>query len=75
MAEQAGELAKGVITGIEKAIKPERSHISDYIGLLDESEKRLVKAFQQIRGTHPDEPDIGPLCKIFRKWAEEARIQ
>ena len=72
MAEQAGELAKGVITGIEKTIKPERSHIADYIGLLDESEKRLVKAFQQILRTHPDEPDIGALCKIFRKWSEEA---
>ena len=74
MAEQAGELAKGVITGIEKTIKPERSHIADYIGLLDESEKRLVKAFQQILRTHPDEPDIGALCKIFRKWSEEADL-
>jgi ferredoxin-nitrate reductase len=72
MAEQAGELAKGVITGLEKKLKPERSHIADYIGLLDESEKRLVKAFEQVRTTHPDEPDIGPLCKLFGEWSEEA---
>jgi ferredoxin-nitrate reductase len=72
MAEQVGELAKDVITGIEKKLKPERSHIADYIGLLDESEKRLVTAFRQIRSRHPDEPDIGPLCKLFGDWSEEA---
>jgi hypothetical protein len=72
MAEQAGELVKGVITGIEKKLKPGRSHIADYIGLLDESEKRLVKAFDQIRTTHPDEPDVGPMCKLFGQWSAEA---
>lgn len=61
-----------MITGIEKKLKPERSHIADYIGLLDESEKRLVKAFGQIRASHPDEPDIGPLCKLFGEWSKEA---
>ena len=58
LAEQASELAKDVISGVEKAIKPERAHLADYIGLLDESEKRLVKGFEQVRKTHPDEPDI-----------------
>jgi anaerobic selenocysteine-containing dehydrogenase len=72
MAGQAGELAKDVITVIEKKLRPERSHIADYIGLLDESEKRLVKAFGQIRVTHPDEPDIGPLCKLFGQWSADA---
>jgi ferredoxin-nitrate reductase len=72
MAERAGELAGGVITAIEQKLKPERSHIADYVGLLDESEKRLVKAFQQVRATHPDEPDIGPLCKLFGEWSTEA---
>jgi anaerobic selenocysteine-containing dehydrogenase len=72
MAEKVGEFAKGVAAGVEQKLKPERSHISDYIGLLDESEKRLVKAFHQVRTTHPDEPDIGPLCKLFAQWSEEA---
>src|SRR3954452_10127852 len=73
LAQHAGELAGGVVTAIEQKIKPERSHIADYIGLLDESEKRLVKAFQQVRSTHPDEPDIGPLCKLFAEWSAEAQ--
>jgi formylmethanofuran dehydrogenase subunit D len=72
LAERTGELAGGVIAAIEKKIKPERSHIADYMGLLDESEKRLVKAFEQVRSTHPDEPDIGPMCKLFGEWSAEA---
>src|SRR3954454_19394296 len=72
LAQRAGELAGGVMTAIEQTIKPERSHIADYVGLLDESEKRLVKAFQQVRATHPDEPDIGALCKLFGEWSAEA---
>jgi ferredoxin-nitrate reductase len=51
---------------------PKRSHLADYIGLLDESEKRLVKAFDQVRKTHPDEPDVGSLCKRFAAWSAEA---
>jgi anaerobic selenocysteine-containing dehydrogenase len=73
LAQQAGELAGGLIMAIEQKIKPERSHIADYIGLLDESEKRLVKAFEKVRSTHPDEPDIGPLCRLFGEWSAEAK--
>ena len=72
MAERAGEIVKGVVAGVEERLKPQRSHIADYVGLLDESEKRLVKAFKQVRNTHPDEPDIGALCKLFEQWCGEA---
>jgi ferredoxin-nitrate reductase len=72
LAEQVGELTKGVITGVEKKLKPERAHVADYIGLLDESEKRLVKGFDQVRKTHPDEPDVDALCKLFAQWSKEA---
>lgn len=72
MAGRAGELAKGVVASLEEKLKPQRSHIADYVGLLDESEKRLVKAFEQIRETHPNEPDIGPICKLFGQWCRDA---
>ena len=72
MAERAGELVKGAIAGLEEKLKPQRSHIADYVGLLDESEKRLVKAFEQIRKTHSEEPDIGPMCTLFGEWCREA---
>jgi formylmethanofuran dehydrogenase subunit D len=72
LAEQAGELAQDVIAGVEKTVKPERAHLADYIGLLDESEKRLVKGFEQVRKTHPDEPDVDALCKLFARWSKEA---
>jgi hypothetical protein len=61
-----------VATGIEKTLKPVRPHLADYIGLLDESEKRLVKGFRQVRKTHPDEPDVDSLCKLFESWSGEA---
>jgi ferredoxin-nitrate reductase len=72
VAEQAGEVAKAAIAGAKQTLMPKRSHLADYIGLLDESEKRLVKAFEQIRRTHPDEPDVGSLCKRFADWSVEA---
>jgi anaerobic selenocysteine-containing dehydrogenase len=72
MAEQAGGLVSGVVAGVQEKLKPRRVHIGDYVGLLDESEKRLVKAFGQVRSTHPDEPDIGPICTLFKEWCAEA---
>ena len=72
LAEQTEELASTVISGITKTLKPERAHLADYIGLLDESEKRLVKGFDQIRKTHSAEPDIDALCKLFSEWCGQA---
>jgi hypothetical protein len=72
LAEQTSELAQNVIAGVEKRIRPERTHLADYIGLLDESEKRLVKGFEQVQKTHPDEPDVDSLCKLFAGWSKEA---
>ena len=31
-----------------------------------------MKAFNQVRKTHPDEPDVGSLCKHFAAWSAEA---
>ncbi|MFJ1472162.1 molybdopterin oxidoreductase family protein [Massilia orientalis] len=60
-----------LVEGWEKA-KPVRAHVADYLGLLQASERRLVKAFEQTRTTHPDEPDIGPLCHLFERWSGAA---
>jgi ferredoxin-nitrate reductase len=72
VAEQAGEVAKAGVARAKQMLMPKRSHLADYIGLLDESEKRLLKAFDQVRKTHPDEPDVGSLCKRFAAWSGEA---
>jgi anaerobic selenocysteine-containing dehydrogenase len=57
-----------LVEGWDKA-RPVRAHVADYLGLLQASERRLVKAFEQARDTHPDEPDIGPLCHMFAEWS------
>jgi hypothetical protein len=49
-----------------------RAHLADYIGLLHASETRLVKAFNQVRDTHPDTPDVHGECNMFAEWAEAA---
>jgi anaerobic selenocysteine-containing dehydrogenase len=72
LAEQTEELASTVISGIAKKLKPERAHLADYVGLLDESEKRLVKGFDQVRNRHADEPDVETLCKLFSNWSKQA---
>jgi len=63
------EARRAFAEGVEKA-RPVRAHVADYLGLLQESERRLVKAFEQVRSTHPDEPDIGPLCRVFEQWSQ-----
>ncbi|WP_218918060.1 hypothetical protein [Noviherbaspirillum massiliense] len=65
------EIKDAFVEGAARAKEP-RAHVADYIGLLQESERRLVQAFDQVRNTHPDEPDIGPLCAIFAQWSSEA---
>jgi hypothetical protein len=55
-----------------KLLAPQRSHVRDYVGLLQLSEERLVKAFEQVRDTHPLEPDIWTTCKVFEAWSNES---
>jgi ferredoxin-nitrate reductase len=55
-----------------KSLKPKRAHIADYIGLLQESERRLVKGFRQVADSHREEPDLGSLCHVFASWSEQA---
>ncbi|WP_427912575.1 molybdopterin oxidoreductase family protein [Ramlibacter sp. MMS24-I3-19] len=63
--------AQGAVTAV-KHLKPARSHTADYLGLLQLSEQRLVRAFEQARHTHPDEPDLGTMCQQFEQWSTEA---
>lgn len=48
------------------------AYIAVYIGILQESERRLVKEFNQLAQTHENEPDIGTLSRLFASWSENA---
>jgi len=65
------ETAQAAVTAL-KHLKPPRAHIADYLGLLQLSEQRLVRAFEQVRHTHPDEPDLGTMCQQFEQWSSQA---
>ncbi|MDB4985967.1 MAG: molybdopterin oxidoreductase [Myxococcaceae bacterium] len=49
-----------------------RPHLADYLGLLQASEARLVKAFAQVRDTHTQTPDIHGECLLFEGWSQRA---
>ena len=36
------------------------------------NEERLVKAFEQVKETHPRTPDIGPACTLFAGGSRDA---
>jgi ferredoxin-nitrate reductase len=55
-----------------KGAGSERAHLSDYLGILKQSEARLVRAFAQVRKTHPHEPDIVGECRLFESWSQAA---
>ena len=61
-------MKEAFVEGVNKAT-PKRAHVADYLGLLQESERRLVEGFEQLRATHPDEPDIGPLSHVLAEWS------
>lgn len=67
-----GNAVKSAASSIAHALKPERNHLPDYLGLLHESELRLVKAFDQVRSTHPQTPDIAGECKLMASWSKDA---
>lgn len=79
---KAGDTAHGVVETLKdwkdtavqavKHITPERAHIADYIGLLQEAEQRLVEGFHQVADSHKEEPDLGSLCRIFAGWSDES---
>ena len=54
---------------------PPRARLPDYLGLLQRSERRLRKALDQVRATHPNEPDIVAMCTLFREWWQAADQQ
>jgi ferredoxin-nitrate reductase len=71
VTETLKDLKDSVMEGV-KSIKPKRAHIADYIGLLQEAERRLVKGFLQVADNHKEEPDLDTLCRIFAAWSEES---
>jgi hypothetical protein len=42
-----------------------------YLGLLENSEKQLTEAFENVSKKHKDEPDIEQICKKLSAWSRE----
>ena len=48
-------------------------HLSNYLGLLENSEKQLTDAFETVSKKHKDEPDIEQMCQKLSAWSREHR--
>lgn len=48
-------------------------HLGNYLGLLDNSEKQITRAFEQVSKHHQDEPDIEQMCQKLSAWSREHR--
>ncbi|GAB3319021.1 molybdopterin oxidoreductase [Hymenobacter humi] len=48
-------------------------HLSNYLGLLENSEKQLTDAFEKVSSKHKDEPDIEQMCQKLSAWSREHR--
>ncbi|PJJ60861.1 molybdopterin oxidoreductase [Hymenobacter chitinivorans] len=44
-------------------------HLGNYLGLLENSEKQLARAFDKVSRHHQDEPDIEQMCQKLSAWS------
>lgn len=71
MMERARHLAGAAL----KMVKPERQHISEYIGLLEGSERALADALEKVASAHAREPDIRELCQLLAHWSRKELVE
>jgi hypothetical protein len=48
-------------------------HLASYLGLLEDSEKQLTRAFEYVATKHRNEPDIEQMCQKLSAWSREHR--
>ena len=64
--------ARHAVTTLVKTIKPERSKIGEYIGLLHGSEEALARTLEQVADAHEREPDVRGECRQLASTARDA---
>jgi anaerobic selenocysteine-containing dehydrogenase len=63
---------KHVAATVKKRLKPERSHVHEYLGLLEGSERTLAEALERVATAHAHEPDIRNECHLLAQWSRQA---
>jgi ferredoxin-nitrate reductase len=69
VVEQARRATEGA-RDLLKAVKGKRSHVADYLGLLEESERNLADGFLLVCKRHQDEPDVAIETQLFAGWSK-----
>jgi hypothetical protein len=69
--QAVGSAATSAYKAAEKVVAPPRAHIADYLGLLQESERILAGAFDQVKANHPKVPDIAFERSLLGDWSRQ----
>jgi hypothetical protein len=46
-------------------------HVAEYLGLVENAEKNLIKAFEKVSKQHAFEPDVVEMCEKFALWSTQ----
>ncbi|RYY65535.1 MAG: nitrate reductase, partial [Comamonadaceae bacterium] len=56
---------------LQESGQEERTHLPDYLGLLQQNEDLLARAFAQTAQTHADRPDVPCECALMGGWSRD----
>ncbi|MET4701644.1 ferredoxin-nitrate reductase [Constrictibacter sp. MBR-5] len=68
---EAAHRARQVASAAANMIRPARRHVSDYLGLLEGSERALADALEKVARAHAREPDIRNECHLLAQWSRK----
>ena len=64
-------LAKQFAHEASSALRPARTHVRDYLGLVEGSERALIEALEKVAEAHSKEPDIHAECRVLADWSRQ----
>lgn len=71
VTQAESEKAEFVPVNADSATSPPaeepRSHVADYVGVLEDSERALAEALEQVAEAHAAEPDVLSTCKLLAR--------
>ncbi|MGY8524779.1 molybdopterin oxidoreductase family protein [Paracidovorax citrulli] len=65
------DVARHLVEATVEAAKPPKPHVKEYLGLMEGSEKALIRALEQVAKAHRAEPDIYNECHLLAQWSRE----
>ncbi|MBJ6128281.1 molybdopterin oxidoreductase family protein [Microvirga splendida] len=71
IASEVVDRLKHMADAAIKTVKPEHTHVREYLGLLHGSEQALADALKKVAEAHSREPDIRNECHLLAHWSRK----